>query len=117
LLVLNLISKSDIQQSLSFDLKHQGISFKSVVLMMRIGNTDKFISKYKEVALKTISLIYSIYHKQAIIHQGDIYMGKNIILWKEDRDNVLTKFKLYVYKLCKYKNKNFNLILKKGFST
>lgn len=98
---MNIISKSDIQKSLAFDLKQQGINFKSVILMMKISNTDRFVTKYKEKALKIISKIHSIYHEQAIIHQGDIYLGKDIILWKEDRDNVLSKFKLYIYKLCK----------------
>jgi hypothetical protein len=69
--------------------------------MMRIDNTDALIRKYKTKANQFLSNVYSVLHCQGIIYQGDIFTGKNVIIWKEDKESAVTRFKLYVYKLCK----------------
>ena len=91
----------EIDQMVSLNLKTPGIKINAVFLMLKIENTDKFIKKYKHNANKILSKVYSVFHNQGIIYQGDIFTGKNVILWKEDRENTVSKFKLYVYKLCK----------------
>ncbi len=69
--------------------------------MMRIDNTDAFIKKFGQKANKILSKVYSVLHYQGIIYQGDIFTGKNVIIWKEDREVIISKFKLYIYKLRK----------------
>ena len=87
--------------TLTLNLKTEGIKLNSVYLMMKVSHTDGFITKYKQRAIKILSKLYSIFHSQGIIYQGDIFTGKDVILWKEDREIVNSNFKLYVYKLCK----------------
>jgi hypothetical protein len=69
--------------------------------MMSIDNTEALLKKYQTKANHILSKVYSVLHCQGIIYQGDIFTGKNVILWKEDRESAVTRFKLYVYKLCK----------------
>ncbi len=101
---MNIISKSEIDGSICLDLKHHGVKCNAAFLMMKIENTNAFLKKHHMRVNQIISKIYSIFHAQGIIYQGDIYTGKNMIIWKEDRDNAVSRFKLYVYKL----RKNFN---------
>ena len=69
--------------------------------MMKISNTDSFVTKYEQRAIKILSKLHTIFHSEGIIYQGDIFTGKDVILWKEDREVVNAKFRFYVYKLRK----------------
>jgi hypothetical protein len=86
---------------MNLNLNQQGIKTNAVFLMMSIDNTEKLLAKYQTKAIHILSKVYSVFHCQGIIHHGDIFTGKNMIVWKEDRDNAVTRFRLYVYKLCK----------------
>lgn len=92
-------------------MKHAGIKTNAAFLMLRIDNLDALIKKYKTNSNIILSKIYSVFHSQGITHQGDICTSKNIIVWKEDRENFVTRFKLYVYKLCKIQILNYILYI------
>lgn len=89
-------------QSISFNLKTNGVKCKSAFLMMKISNTNEFIEKYKEKAHKIFNKIYFIFHIFGVIYLGDIYTGKDVLIWKENRNNVVERFKAYTNSLSKY---------------
>lgn len=98
---MHIIYRTDIQPTLKLNLKIEGIKLNSAYLMMKISNTDSFVTKYEQRAIKILSKLYTIFHSEGIIYQGDIFTGKDVILWKEDREVVNAKFRFYVYKLRK----------------
>ena len=67
---------------------------------MKISNTDKFISKYKLKAHGILNKIYSVFHSIAVSYFGDIFTGKDCIIWKEDKNKTISDFQKYIENLC-----------------
>ncbi len=74
--------------------------------MLKITNMDKFIKNYGEEAYNIINKIYSVFHSHAVLYLGDIYTGKDVIIWKEERPKMVKEFKKYIAQISKYKSKH-----------
>ncbi len=104
---MNFVSREEKQSFFIFNSKQEGIRYNAVMLVMKIDNLGKFLKHYGEEAYTILNKIYGIFHSEGIIYQGDIYTGRNLIIWKEDRPLVLKTFTRYIRKLGKYTNKIF----------
>ncbi len=64
-------------------------------------NTDNLVDIYGEVAHNILNKVYSVFHSQGLAYLGDVATGKNLVIWKEDRDKVNAQFKKYISLLSK----------------
>ncbi len=101
ILVLNLITINEFQKSIRINSQKQGIKFNAAFLSMNISNTDEFICKYKERALRIINNVYISFHQFGVKYLAEIYKGKDTLIWKENKEIIKEKFLNYVCSLGK----------------
>lgn len=69
--------------------------------MLNITNTDLLFNKYQDQAPILLSKVYTVFHSIGIIFLGEPYQkgDLNLILWKKDKKDWLTKIKKYAIDL------------------
>ncbi len=92
---------NEFHKSIRLNSHKQGIKFNAAFLSMNISNTDEFVCKYKERALRIINNVYICFHQFGVKYLAEIYKGKDTLIWKENKHIIKEKFLNYLNSLGK----------------
>ena len=86
--MLKIVSRVKHNESLTMKFNKEGIKFNATYMFVKMTNLDNLIKIHKEKAIPIINKIQYVIHSIASIHLGEINNQRDLIIWKENIDEI-----------------------------